>query len=314
MLKSVYQHTVKNTFTVTGVGVHSGAPATLTIKPSPSSSGIVFIRTDIKDRSNVIPARWDHVTDTRLCTVLANKAGASVSTVEHVLSAFAALGLDNAIVEIDGPEVPIMDGSAACFVEALEKAGLSRQNASRHALRIKKTISYKEGDKEAFLSPADGQYFSFEIAFDNKLIGRQKYTHQMQPISYRNEIASARTFGFLHEVEQLRKMGLARGGSLDNAIVVDGDKVLNPDGLRFKNEFVRHKILDAIGDLYLSGMQLIGHYHGVKAGHAMNNKVLHTLFAQPDAFEIVDLVELSKAATKNHRVPVRDYAAAAAAF
>ncbi|MCE9506884.1 MAG: UDP-3-O-acyl-N-acetylglucosamine deacetylase [Alphaproteobacteria bacterium] len=289
MLKSVYQHTVKNTFTVTGIGVHSGAPATMTIKPSPSSSGIVFIRTDIKDRSNVIPMRWDHVTDTRLCTVLSNKAGVSVSTVEHVLSAFAALGLDNAVVEIDGPEVPIMDGSAICFVEALDQAGLRRQNAHRRALRIKKTVSYQEGDKQAFLSPADGTYFGFEIDFDNQLIGRQKYTHEMTEAAYRGEIAAARTFGFLHEVEQLRKMGLARGGSLDNAIVVDGDKILNPDGLRFKNEFVRHKILDAIGDIYLAGMQLIGHYHGVKAGHAMNNKVLHALFAQTDAFEIVEL-------------------------
>jgi UDP-3-O-[3-hydroxymyristoyl] N-acetylglucosamine deacetylase len=312
MLKSVYQHTVKAAFSVTGVGVHSGAPATMTVKPSPSSSGIAFIRTDIKGRSNVIPARWDNVTDTRLCTVLANKAGASVSTVEHVLSAFAALGLDNAVVEIDGPEVPIMDGSAICFVEALEKAGLNRQNAPRHALRIKKTVSYKEGDKEVFLSPAEGQYFGFEIAFDNKLIGRQKYTHELSGGSYRSEIATARTFGFLHEAEQLRKMGLARGGSLENAIVIDGDKILNPEGLRFKNEFVRHKILDAIGDIYLAGMQMIGHYHGVKAGHAMNNKVLHTLFAQPEAFEVVNLASLGKTAVQTHRGPVsRDYTAAA---
>lgn len=293
MLKSVYQHTVKAPFTITGIGVHSGAAAALRIKPAPSSSGIVFIRTDIKDRSNVIPARWDYVVDTRLCTVLANKAGVSVSTVEHLLSAFAALGLDNAIVEIDGPEVPIMDGSALCFVKALDKAGLARQNARRHVLRIKKTVSCKDGDKEAFLSQADGQYFSFEIDFNNKVVGRQKYTHEMLETSYRRDIATARTFGFLHEVEQLRKMGLARGGSLDNAVVIDGDKILNPGGVRFKEEFVCHKIMDAIGDLYLAGMQMIGHYHGIKAGHAMNSLILHTLFAQPDAFEIVELGQTS---------------------
>lgn len=291
MLQSAYQHTVKTAFTVTGIGVHSGAPAIMTVKPARADMGITFIRTDVQDRPNTIMARWDFVTETRLCTVLTNTHGVSVSTVEHVLSAFAAMGLDNAVVEINGPEVPIMDGSAIAFVQALEKTGLVCQDEARRVLRIKKTVSYKEGDKEAFLSPADGQYFGFEINFDNALIGRQKYTHEMTEANYRRDIAAARTFGFLHEVEQLRKMGLARGGSLENAIVIDGDKILNPDGLRFKNEFVRHKILDAIGDIFLAGGQLIGHYHGVKAGHAMNNKVLHALFAQPDAFEFVSLAE-----------------------
>jgi UDP-3-O-[3-hydroxymyristoyl] N-acetylglucosamine deacetylase len=289
MLTSVYQHTLSETFSVTGVGVHSGAPATLTVHAAPVNNGITFIRTDITDRDNVIAARFDSVTDTRLCTVLANKAGATVSTVEHVLSAFAALGVDNAVVEIDGPEIPIMDGSAAPFVKALDRAGLARQKTPRKVIVIKKTISVQDGDKEVILSPADGQYFGFEIAFDNALIGRQKYLHKMKESSYRAEISSARTFGFLHEVEALRKMGLARGGSLDNAIVVDGDKVLNPDGLRYKNEFVRHKVLDAIGDIYLAGFQIIGHYHGVKAGHAMNNKILHALFADPTAYALVSL-------------------------
>jgi UDP-3-O-[3-hydroxymyristoyl] N-acetylglucosamine deacetylase len=289
MLKSVCQHTLKTPVTVTGIGVHSGIAATLTLKPAQASSGITFIRTDIKDRPNTIPARWDMVTETRLCTVLSNDHGASVSTIEHLLSAFAAIGVDNAIIEIDGPEVPIMDGSAICFMDALDEAGLLPQEAPRRALRIKKTVSFREGDKEAFLSPSDDTYFGMEIAFDNALIGRQKYTCALTETVYRNDIASARTFGFLHEVEQLRKIGLARGGSLENAIVIDGDKVLNPEGLRFKNEFVRHKILDAIGDIYLAGAPLIGHYHGVKAGHAMNNKVLHALFAQADAFEFVTL-------------------------
>ncbi len=289
MLKSTYQHTVKAAFSVTGIGVHSGVTATLKIKPAPASSGITFIRTDVKDRLNTIPARWDNVTETQLCTIISNDAGVTVSTIEHVLSAFAAVGLDNAFVEIDGPEIPIMDGSAICFLRAIEKIGLTSQNAARRVLKIKKAVTYQEGDKIASFSPSENQTYSFEIAFNNALIGTQTFTHEMQETSYRNDIASARTFGFLHEVEQLKKMGFARGGSLDNAVVVDGDNVLNPDGLRFKNEFVRHKILDAIGDIYLAGAQVIGHYHGVKAGHAMNNKILRALFVQPDAYEFVDL-------------------------
>lgn len=303
MPKSVYQHTVKETVVISGIGVHSGAPATLTIHPAPAGTGIVFVRSDITDRDNVIPARWDHVVDTRLCTVIANKAGATVSTIEHVMSAFAALGVDNARVDIDGPETPIMDGSAKPFIDALDRTGLARQKAPRKVLVIKKTISVQDGDKEAILSPADGQFFGFEIEFDNALIGRQKYTLELKENTFRGEIAAARTFGFLHEVEMLRKMGLARGGSLDNAIVVDGDKVMNPDGLRFKNEFVRHKILDAIGDIYLAGTQMIGHYHGVKAGHAMNNKVLHALFADPTAYAIVTLNQQEDAQSAPLRAP-----------
>jgi UDP-3-O-[3-hydroxymyristoyl] N-acetylglucosamine deacetylase len=260
---------------------------TIAIKPAPVNTGISFVRTDITDRPNVIPARWDAVTETRLCTVLSNRYGVSVSTVEHLLSAFAALGLDNALVEINGPEIPIMDGSAIHFVEKLTVSSLARQGAQRLALRIKKAVSYKEGDKETFLKPADGAFFGMEIDFENPLIGRQKYTHALTESHYRSDIASARTFGFLHEVEQLKKLGLARGGSLDNAIVIDGNKILNPEGLRFRNEFVRHKILDAIGDIYLAGAHLIGHYHGVKAGHAMNNKLLRTLFLTPGACEFI---------------------------
>ncbi len=289
MLQSIPQNTVRSALSLSGVGVHSGAPAVLTVKPAAANHGISFIRTDITDRDNVIPALWDHVTDARLCTVLTNSSGVSVSTVEHLLSAMAALGVDNAIVEIDGPEIPIMDGSAIDFITALDAAGLQRQNAPRKLIRIKKTVSWQEGDKEVFLSPAETPCFSFEIAFDNALVGRQKFTHHFHEEFYRADIARARTFGFLHEVEALRKAGLARGGSLDNAVVIDGEKILNPGGLRFKTEFVRHKILDAIGDIYLAGYGLLGHYHGVKAGHAMNNKALRVLFSQQDAYEIIEM-------------------------
>ncbi|MFH1159172.1 MAG: UDP-3-O-acyl-N-acetylglucosamine deacetylase [Pseudomonadota bacterium] len=289
MLKSDYQHTVKKSFRIKGIGVHSGVAATLTVRPALPSAGIRFIRTDVRDRPNVVPARWNFVTETRLCTMLSNNHGVSVSTVEHLLSAFSGLGLDNAVVEIDGPEAPIMDGSARCFVEAIDRAGLVSQNARRRVIRIKKTVSCKEDGKEIFLSPAEGQVFGFEIDFKNPLIGFQKHVHNMTEAAYRRDIAPARTFGFLHEVEQLRKAGLARGGSLDNAIVIDGDKILNPEGLRSENEFVHHKIQDAIGDFFLTGMRLMGRYHGVRAGHDMNNRLLHTLFSRPDAFEILDL-------------------------
>lgn len=291
MLPSAYQHTVKKAVSVTGIGVHSGAPATLTIKPAPAHAGITFIRSDVKDRPNMVPARWNAVSDTRLCTVLSNASNVTVSTVEHLLSACAALGLDNAAIEIDGPEVPIMDGSALPFIAALDAAGLIMQNAGRRVIRVLKPVSYKEDDKEAMLAPGSSRVFSFEINFATPLIGRQRYTHEVLEATYRNDIAGARTFGFLHEVEQLRKLGLARGGSLSNAIVIDGDKVMNPDGLRFKDEFVRHKILDAMGDIYLAGLQIIGHYHGLRAGHAMNNKLLGALFAQPDCYEIVELAK-----------------------
>ena len=288
MLDSSFQHTLACPFTIEGVGVHSGIVTRLTVKPAPPRTGIIFIRTDVHDKNNVIPALWDHVVDTRLCTVLANSDGVRVSTVEHLLSAFAALGLDNAIVEIDGAEMPIMDGSAAPFVAAIDESGLIRQNEKRLILKVKRMVSYQEGDKEVYLSPAPETWFGFEISFDTSLIGRQKFTHRFDETLYRHEIAQARTFGFLHEVEQLRQAGLARGGSLENAIVIDGDKVLNPGGLRFKNEFVRHKILDAVGDIFLAGHRLLGHYHGVRAGHAMNNKALRALFAQKDAFELVE--------------------------
>ncbi|MCK4944883.1 MAG: UDP-3-O-acyl-N-acetylglucosamine deacetylase [Alphaproteobacteria bacterium] len=289
MLKSNYQHTVKDSFKIKGIGVHSGATATLTIIPALPSTGIRFIRTDVQDRPNIIPARWNFVTETRLCTMLSNNHDVNVSTVEHLLSAFSGLGLDNAIVEIDGPEVPIMDGSALCFVKALDEVGLVNQKIPRRVIRIKKTVSCKEKGKEISLSPADGQYFGFEIDFENPLIGFQKHIHNMTEDAYRRDIAPARTFGFFHEVEQLKKAGLARGGSLDNAIVIDGDKILNPEGLRSENEFVHHKIQDAIGDFFLTGMRLMGRYYGIRAGHDINNKLLHTLFSRPDAFEIINL-------------------------
>lgn len=302
MLTSTYQSTLAQTVTVAGIGVHSGVSATITMKPAPVDTGIVFVRSDVTDKDNVVPARFDRVVDTKLCTVLANKAGVTVATVEHLMAAIAAVGLDNAIVEIDGPEMPIMDGSSLSFIAGIEKAGMIQQNAGRRVLMVKKTVTYVEDGKEVVLSPADGQYYGFEIEFASAAVGRQKYTYLLKTESFKKDIAPCRTFGFLHEVEHLRKLGLARGGSLDNAIVIDGDKVLNPEGLRFGNEFVRHKILDAVGDIFLGGGQLIGHYHGVKAGHALNNKILHVLFSDASNYEWVDLAAAEAAKKAQKRV------------
>lgn len=301
MPASHLQHTVAKAVTVAGVGVHSGAPATLTIAPAAANSGITFIRSDITAHDNRIPARWDLVVDTRLCTVIKNAAGASVATIEHVMSALAALGIDNADISIDGPEVPIMDGSAAAFVDAIDRVGRASQQAARKVLRVIAPVTLTDGDKTVTLTPSDETAYSFDISFDSPVIGRQTFSHTVQESSYRSDISFARTFGFLHEVEALRAAGLGRGGSLDNAIVIDGERVMNPGGLRSPTEFVRHKILDAIGDIALAGLPIVAHYHGVKAGHAMNNRILRELFANPACYVVVEMAAPAKTAAAPRR-------------
>ena len=293
MIETAVQKTLKSSVTCSGVGVHSGMPANLTIKPADKNTGYVFIRTDVTDKNNVIAGLWDHVAETRLCTVLSNNDGVTISTVEHVLSALAGLGIDNAILEIDGPEMPIMDGSAQAFVEMIDRAGLQDQDAQRRYILVKKPVSFEEDGKTVTLMPSLNPSWNMDIDFDSAAIGQQNHSFDNSEKSYRRDIADCRTFGFLHEVEMLKKMGLARGGSLDNAIVIDGDDVINPGGLRHEDEFVRHKILDAIGDLILAGAPILANYHGDKAGHAMNNKVLHALFANKDAFEFISAGRLA---------------------
>lgn len=307
MAPSHLQHTLLTAVTLEGVGVHSGAPARLTLRPAAANHGIVFFRTDITDRDNKIPARWDLVADTRLCTVLKNAAGASVATIEHVMSALAALGVDNCAIDIDGPEIPIMDGSAAPFIAAIDRAGRVAQDAARRVLRVLKPVTLQDGDKTVTLTPADSTAYSFDIAFASPVIGRQSFTHQAGEVAFRRDIAYARTFGFLAEVEALRAAGLGRGGSLDNAVVIDGDRVMNPAGLRSPTEFVRHKILDAVGDIALCGLHLQARYHGDKAGHAMNNAILRALFADPAAYTVTTM-----AAPAPRRAPLAPPSRAAA--
>lgn len=285
------QQTLKTEISCTDVGLHSGKDITMTMKPAPVNHGIVFVRVDMpagaSGQDNVVPARWDYVVDTQLCTVIGNTSGATIGTIEHVMSALRGCGIDNLLIEINGAEVPAMDGSSIRFVGLIEEAGTQKQNAPRRIVRILKEVSVEKDGKRVTLSPSKHETFSGVVEFDHPEIGLQKFETQLLNGNYKHDIAEARTFGFLHEVEWMRSQGLALGGSMENAIVLDKEGVMNPDGLRFKDEFIRHKLLDAIGDLYLAGMPIQGAYDSEKAGHAINNDILHALFAQKDAYEII---------------------------
>lgn len=283
------QHTVQSIVTLSGIGLHSGAETVLKIKPAAVSTGLRFIRVDVADKNNVIPARWDHVVDTRLCTVVANQDGVSVGTIEHLMAALSACGVDNADIELDGPEVPIMDGSSEPFIEAILAVGLKTQTAARRGIKILKEVTVRDGDKVATLKPGIGSRYKIEIDFPHKEIGRQAAEVDMFADEFIDHISRARTFGFLQEVNALRAMGLALGGSLENAIVLDADSIMNPEGLRTPDEFARHKVLDAVGDLYIAGGPIVGQFEASKPGHNMNNLVLRELFSQPDAWAFVDL-------------------------
>jgi len=281
---------------IAGVGVHTGDRVRLAVRPAPVGTGIVFVRTDIKDRDNRIPVSGEAVVDARLNTMIENAAGVRLSTIEHLMAAFAALGVSNAVVEVDGPELPILDGSALQFVQLLDRAGFRRQEAPVRYIEILEPIRVQEGDKSATLLPCDRYEMRFEIDFPTPVIGNQVVDFVVDEETFRNEIMAARTFGFAHEVEALRKAGLARGGSLENAVVIDGDQILNPGGLRMEREFVRHKALDAIGDLYVLGAPLLGRYEGVKAGHAINNLLVRELLARPQAWrEVTRVPEMAMA-------------------
>jgi len=283
----IRQRTLKNVIGATGVGLHTGKKVYLTLRPAPVNTGIVFRRVDL-DPIAEIPAALDRVSDTRLSTTIEHN-GVRVSTVEHLMSAFAGLHIDNAIVELDSDEVPIMDGSAGIFVFLIQSAGIEMQSAPKQFIRISKPIEIKDGDKWARFEPYDGFKVSFSIDFDHPSMqsSAQEATIDLSEISFAKEVSRARTFGFLQDVEALQEAGLARGGSLDNAIVMDDFRVINDDGLRYGDEFVKHKILDAIGDLYLLGYPLIGSFCAHKSGHGLNNRLLRELDERQDCWEIV---------------------------
>jgi UDP-3-O-[3-hydroxymyristoyl] N-acetylglucosamine deacetylase len=285
------QTTLKSTFTLVGAGLHSGRPARLRVMPAHADFGVEFRRVDITDKDNRIPARFDLVNDTQLCTRLCNESGVEIATVEHLMAALAGCGVHNAIVEIDGPEVPIMDGSSDRFVKEILTAGVVELDAPVKVLRILKAVSVTDGDAFAELSPSDDFEIDFEIAFADQAIGQQQHTLNMKNGSFVRELSNCRTFCMFSDVEYMKSIGLVRGGSLANAVVIDEGKVLNPEGYRREDECVRHKMLDALGDLALAGMPVIGRYHGVRAGHSMTNLLLRAVFATPEAFEIVEVNE-----------------------
>jgi UDP-3-O-[3-hydroxymyristoyl] N-acetylglucosamine deacetylase len=281
------QRTLKDSIRATGIGLHSGEKVYLHLRPAPANTGIVFRRLDLAEPVD-IPADALRVTQTTLGTTLENGEG-KVTTVEHLMSAFAGLGIDNAFVDLTAAEVPIMDGSAAPFVFLLQSAGFEEQSAAKRFIRILKPVQVDDGDKWARLAPHNGFRLNFEIDFDHPVLRkhRQKASLDFSTTSFLKEISRARTFGFLKDVEMLRARDLALGGSLDNSIVMDEYRVLNEDGLRFRDEFVRHKVLDAVGDLYLLGCCLIGEFTGYKSGHDLNNQLLRAVLEQPRSYEEV---------------------------
>ncbi|HET9122450.1 MAG TPA: UDP-3-O-acyl-N-acetylglucosamine deacetylase [Acidiferrobacteraceae bacterium] len=292
----IKQRTLKNVIRATGVGLHTGDKVYLTLRPAPAETGIVFRRTDLPVPVDV-KACPEHVTDTRLSTTIESQ-GVKISTVEHLMSAFAGLGIDNAYVELTAPEVPIMDGSAGPFVFLIQSAGIQEQSAPKRFIRIRKKIEIREGDKWVRFEPLDGFRVSFEIDFDHPIFRNsvQRAHIDFATTSFVKEISRARTFGFMRQIEMLRQAGLARGGGLDNAIVMDDFRILNEDGLRYDDEFVKHKVLDAIGDLYLLGHPLIGAFSACKSGHALNNRLLRALMADADAWDLVSYDEEDRVA------------------
>jgi UDP-3-O-[3-hydroxymyristoyl] N-acetylglucosamine deacetylase len=278
------QQTLKNSVSCSGVGLHSGATVAMTLHPAPVDTGIVFRRTDANGRGMELLAHVDNVVDARLCTTIGDAEGRTIATIEHLMSALCGCGIDNVVIDVDGPEVPVMDGSAAPFVFLVECAGVIRQDAPRRYIEVLKPVYLEGDDRRASLRPDNVFSLDFEIDFDSAAIGKQEMSVQLVNGTFKGEISRARTFGFAQEVDQLRKMGLARGGSLDNAVVVGDGIVLNEEGLRYGDEFVRHKILDSIGDLYLAGAPLRARFSGYRSGHALNHDLLRAMFADRTAW------------------------------
>lgn len=285
------QTTISTSITMNGIGLHKGTLVRLVLKPADANTGIVFRRTDLETSDRAItdiPARYDSVIDATMCTTIGNAAGTKVATIEHLMAAVSALQIDNLLIEVDAEEVPVMDGSSDAFIALLDQAGQATLASPRRYIRVLEPIALEDGLRHGTLHPCDdGLRIELSIDFDNQVIGKQDLALTISPDSFRRELARSRTFGFLKDVEMLRSLGLAKGATLENAVVLDGEEVLNDGGLRSPDEFVRHKTLDAVGDLALAGAPILGCYNASRAGHAFNNQVLHALFANPDSWEYV---------------------------
>ncbi|SHJ78189.1 UDP-3-O-[3-hydroxymyristoyl] N-acetylglucosamine deacetylase [Malonomonas rubra DSM 5091] len=285
----ILQRTIEKSITISGIGLHSGARINLKLRPAEANTGIVFYRTD-GEQTIAIKASHENVVDTRMATVIGSQ-GATVSTIEHFMAALSAFGIDNLNVDIDGPEVPVLDGSAAPFIREIQQAGIKALPQSRKFIAIRKPLEIIEGEKRISIIPSRFFRITFDIAFDHKAISVQQYSMKFTTENFCKDIASARTFGFLQEVEYLKANGLARGGSLENAVVIDNDGVMNPEGLRYPDEFVRHKILDACGDFSLIGHPILGHIRAFKAGHDLNAKMVQTILEHPSHWTYVEFSE-----------------------
>jgi len=286
-MEYVLQTTLRSPVTFTGTGLHGGAQVQMTVQPASAEYGIWFHRTDVDSGNALVPARWDSVVSARLCTRVANSSGVEVSTIEHIMAALAGCGVQNALIEIDGPEVPILDGSAAMFVKGILSRGVRSLSTPARIIEILKDVEVRDGDATARLSPADTFEIDFHIDFDEAAIGQQEKSLNMANGAFVRELSDSRTFCSQKDVDAMRENGLALGGTLNNAVVVDGAAILTPGGLRHQDEAVRHKMLDALGDLALAGGPIFGRYTGHRAGHALTNKLLRELFAQPDAYRMV---------------------------
>lgn len=295
----ILQRTIEKTITISGIGLHSGARINLKLRPAEANTGIIFYRTD-GEQTVAIKATHENVVDTRMATVIGNQ-GMTVSTIEHFMAALAAYGIDNLHVDIDGPEVPVLDGSAAPFMREIQQAGISHLGCTRRFIAIRKPLEIIEGEKRISIIPSRFFRITFDIAFDHPAISVQQYSMKFSTETFAKEIASARTFGFLKEVEYLKANGLARGGSLENAVVIDDNGVMNPEGLRYQNEFVRHKILDAVGDFSLIGHPMLGHIRAFKAGHDLNAKMVQHILQNPDHWTYVEFSEQALREAKKAR-------------
>lgn len=294
-MKTLYsplnQHTLANSFTCVGRGLHTGLKIVMRVMPGEPNTGYVFVRRDIKPKQSEIVASWNNVSDTRLSTTISNSYGIRVSTVEHLLAALYACNIDNARIVLDGPEVPIMDGSANSFVSLIQQTGRLRQGAERAAVVIKQSVSITDGDKYAGFLPSPIPWINIDIDFDLPHIGKQNFSVPIQEDIFEKDIAPARTFGFKEQINTLHKLGLAQGGTLNNAILIDEDKIINEEGLRFDNELVRHKVLDCIGDLALIGARLVGQFTGRRTGHHLNNQIIHELMLREHSWQYTTLRE-----------------------
>jgi UDP-3-O-[3-hydroxymyristoyl] N-acetylglucosamine deacetylase len=290
LMRNAMQSTISTAIEIAGHGVHTAAPVTIKLRPADVNSGIRFLRTGLPGgRERLIEARHSQITPSDLCTILGDAESGSVSTIEHLMAALYALEIDNVLVEIDGPEAPIMDGSSAPFIEMIDRAGIRKQNGNRRFIKVLKRLRIAQGERFAELLPfSQGFRLTVEIKFDAEVIGHQKKTLDLSPLSFRRELAGARTFGFLRDVEKLRLAGFAHGASLDNTVAIGDDGILNPEGLRYPDEFVRHKMLDAVGDLSLAGLPILGHYRSYVGGHKLNVSMLTALFSDRSAYAIVE--------------------------